>query len=389
MKEGKEAKPKSPETRVMVVGDGESAAGIAGELLVREGYRVDVIDAGCGPVSLEGIDLAEGQIVLSDLDDVTANTVDVLRSIRRQSRATPFILLSTDSSVQSAVTAFDSRAFVCVKKPVESEDLLRVVRRSALQQRMVRMQRETVPSIAPERTRLAERFDNALASLWIAYQPIIDRGWRIIGYEALLRTEEPTLRNPPDFLQAAADLGRVAELAEHIWLTAVDPFLRHEPKAALFMNVDPNQLMEGELFPKGHPVRLIADRVVFEVRAQAFALDDTAVLDRLATLRARGFRVAVDDLGAGSSGLAALAQLEPDFVKLDGVLVRGVENHDRRQRLIRSLSGLCVDLGIECIASGVETRRDFETLTQLGCTMFQGFFVGRPMPWGSAQTAVG
>lgn len=381
------APPRAPsrEIRVLLLDDAE-ATRQAGDLLVAEGYRVDVLDPAQMPEQLDSLELGPDRAVISDVDDAGRRTVDVLRSLRRRARGTPFILLSSHSAVRTATEIFDDRGYVCLRKPVAAEDLLRVLRRSALQQRMVRLQREAQRDLAPAQADLSARFQNALGSLWIAYQPIIDRGWRIWGYEALLRTEEPSLRNPPVFLQAAHDLGRVAELAELIWERATEPFLRFEPKAALFMNIDPNQLEMDELFPVHHPARRIADRVIFEVRGQAFDLEDTAVADRLAQLRTRGFRIAVDDLGAGSSGLAAIAQIEPDFVKLDGVLVRGVENHDRRQRLIGSISGLCSDLGIQCIASGVETRREFESLTQLGIGMYQGFFVGRPMPWGAPQS---
>ena len=390
--------PKRTGQRILLVGGERSAARSAGDVLVREGYRVDVIDAAHAPDNLSDVDLSGDPVVISDVDQGEAATVSVLRAIRRESRATPFILLSEDSSVRTATAAFDSRAFACVRKPVDHDELLHVVRRSALQQRL---RTETVEpqsgaaaapavaaaesAVAPPPDDLGQRFDSALDSLWMAFQPLIDRGWGIYGYEALLRTNEPSLKSPPDFLKAAEDLGRGAELSERIWDRATEPFLTVEPSAVLFMNIDPHQLTLEPLFPKGHPVRMLADRIVFEVRAQAFALEDADVLDRLARLRKRGFRIAIDDLGAGSSGLASLAQVEPDFVKLDSLLVRGVEGHDRKQRLVRSLQGLCGDLDIECIAMGVETRKEFESLTQLGVGMFQGFFVGRPMPWGAAQ----
>ena len=408
--------------RILLVGGERSAARSAGDVLIREGYRVDVIDAEHAPRPLTEVDLTGNPVVISDVDQGEAATVSVLRAIRRESRATPFILLSADPSVRAATAAFDSRAFSCVRKPVDHDELLHVVRRSALQQQLGAASAApppatphapapgvpSVPTDAPDPAGaevavamsagasedasiapLAERFDSALASLWMAFQPLIDRAWGIYGYEALLRTDEPTLRSPPDFLKAAEDLGRAGELSELIWERAAEPFLTVEPSAVLFMNIDPHQLTLEPLFPKTHPVRMLADRVVFEVRAQSFALEDDEVLDRLARLRSRGFRIAIDDLGAGSSGLASLAQIEPDFVKLDSLLVRGVEVHDRKQRLVRSLQGLCSDLDIECIAMGVETRKEFESLTQLGVGMFQGFFVGRPMPWGASQDGDG
>ncbi len=362
--------------RILLVGNGATA--LAGEVLVREGYRVDLIDG----VDASELGLTGQEVVISDVDQTEQEAVAVIRAIRRESRATPFILLATDPGVESATAAFDSRSFACVRKPVDDRELLHAVRRTAIQQRYVARAEAT-----RENDRgLEQRFESALSSLWMAFQPIIDRGWGITGYEALLRTDEPSLKSPPDFLRAAADLDRSAELSERIWEKAIEPFVAEEPSAVLFMNIDPHQLMLDPLFPKGHPVRQLADRVVFEVRAQAFDLEDPMVMERLALLRQQGFRIAIDDLGAGTSGLASLALVEPDFVKIDSVLVRGVEVHARRQRLVQSIGALCEDLGIECIAMGVETRKEFESLTALDVDRYQGYFVGRPLPWGQAET---
>ncbi|MCA1481546.1 EAL domain-containing protein, partial [Bradyrhizobium sp. NBAIM08] len=95
-------------------------------------------------------------------------------------------------------------------------------------------------------------------------------------------------------------------------------------------------------------------------------------------LKALGFQVAVDDLGAGYAGLSSFTQLEAEVAKLDMSLVRGVDTDVRRQYIVRSMKGLCDDLGMLVIAEGVETPAERDMLVSLGCDLLQGYLFGRP-----------
>jgi EAL domain-containing protein (putative c-di-GMP-specific phosphodiesterase class I) len=86
----------------------------------------------------------------------------------------------------------------------------------------------------------------------------------------------------------------------------------------------------------------------------------------------------VDDLGAGYAGLTSFAALEPDVVKLDMALVRGVDREPIKHRLVGSMTRLCRDLGILVVAEGVETSAEKEALQELGCDLLQGYLFGRP-----------
>ncbi len=91
-----------------------------------------------------------------------------------------------------------------------------------------------------------------------------------------------------------------------------------------------------------------------------------------------GFRIAVDDLGAGYAGLTSFALLEPDFVKFDMALVRDVQTSPIRQKLIGSMTTLCREMGMRVVAEGIETVEERDTVMQLGCDLLQGFLLGRP-----------
>ena len=89
-------------------------------------------------------------------------------------------------------------------------------------------------------------------------------------------------------------------------------------------------------------------------------------------------RVAIDDLGAGYASLNSVAELEPEVIKLDMVLVRDVHLHPLRQRLVRALLGAAEELGVAVIAEGVETREELACLVEIGCDLFQGWLFARP-----------
>jgi EAL domain-containing protein (putative c-di-GMP-specific phosphodiesterase class I) len=134
------------------------------------------------------------------------------------------------------------------------------------------------------------------------------------------------------------------------------------------------------------PLTAIARRVVLEItdRASLEAIKD--VDSRVARLRELGFRIAIDDLGAGYSGLSTFARLEPEFVKLDISLVRNIHNHPVNRRLVRSITALCKDMGIVVLAEGIEVVEERDAVVELGCDLLQGYLIAKP---GRAFPAVG
>jgi EAL domain-containing protein (putative c-di-GMP-specific phosphodiesterase class I) len=230
-----------------------------------------------------------------------------------------------------------------------------------------------------DRSGLEERFTSALSGLWIAFQPIVAWGdRRTYGYEALLRTTEPTLTSPLAFFEAAERLGRERELSRVIRARAAA--ITPPDGARLFVNLHASDLGDDELYSRESPLTRIADRVVLEI-TERMSLDHVDNLDaRIARLHHLGYQVAVDDLGAGYAGLSSFAQLEPDVAKLDMSLIRDVHSRPKKQSIVRSLQRLCVELGIVLVAEGVETREERDTLISLGCDLFQGYLLARPGP---------
>ena len=139
-----------------------------------------------------------------------------------------------------------------------------------------------------------------------------------------------------------------------------------------------SQITDEQLFNADSDLARISHRVVFEIteRADLSGIDDPR--RRITDLKRSGFRVAVDDIGAGYAGLNSFVTLDPDLIKLDMMLVRNIDSDLLRQRLVRSLIDLCVDMSIDVVAEGIETPAERDTLIALGCDLFQGYLFARP-----------
>jgi EAL domain-containing protein (putative c-di-GMP-specific phosphodiesterase class I) len=161
---------------------------------------------------------------------------------------------------------------------------------------------------------------------------------------------------------------------------ASEPVKADPESGVLFVNLLPTDLMDDMLMSPDAPLTSIAHRVILEITERSSLEHVSNVRERVAVLRGLGFRIAIDDLGAGYAGLTSFAQLEPDIVKLDMSLVRNVHKTPTKRKLIGSMIALCKDMQILVVGEGVETVEEREVLVDLGCDLIQGFFVSRPGP---------
>ena len=118
--------------------------------------------------------------------------------------------------------------------------------------------------------------------------------------------------------------------------------------------------------------------ILFEITENERLRDPRHLRDIVSSYRGMGFKVAIDDFGAGHSNLDLLAGFQPDLLKLDMHLTRGIDSDPGRQAILRSMIGLCRELGIGLVAEGVEQAAEYRTLRALGVTLFQGYLFARP-----------
>jgi len=368
--------------RLLVVDDDDMVLQATARLLRSFGYVVVECQSGAHAVSL--LDQEPFDIVLSDIGMPGVDGIDLLRHVHERDPFVPVILFTGAPDVATAIRALEHGAFRYLPKPVSNEEIEKVLERATQLRRFGKLQRYAAGLAGQARLGLGDEeprsiFDRALDSLWLAFQPIVNvRTQKVFGYEALMRSTEPTLTGAGPLLDAAQRLGRVEELGRYVRDLAAELIPSAPSDTLVFVNVHASELNDPFLVDSSAPLSRHAERVVLEITERAPLDSVRDARRRIAALRDLGYRIAVDDLGAGYSGLGTFAQLEPEFVKLDMDLLRDVHVTPTKQKVIRSLAALAREMGMLVVAEGVERREERDTLIDLGCELLQGFYFARP-----------
>jgi EAL domain-containing protein (putative c-di-GMP-specific phosphodiesterase class I) len=365
--------------RVLLIDDDASILRYLERVLRRAGF--DVTSTQSGQAALHAIAHGSFDVILSDVHIADTSGVEVLRAARKCDPDLPVIMMTGAPAIQTAIHAVEFGAFRYLVKPFEIDDLMTVVRSAVTMHRSSAKKRTIVAKYELDELSnriLGENFARAVETMFIAYQPIVRWSSRsLFAYEALLRTQDRSLPSPAAVLGAAEKLGLLTDLGRRI-RAAVVPDHAHNPAGAVFVNLHATDLVDDNLFDALAPLSSIAKEVVLEVTERVALHDVQNVHSRISDLRKLGFRIAIDDLGEGYAGLSSLVTLEPEVVKLDMSLVRGVERSPLNRRLIRAMVELSEETGCALIAEGVETIAERDALVGLGCDLFQGFLFARP-----------
>ncbi len=211
----------------------------------------------------------------------------------------------------------------------------------------------------------------------IALQPILRlKDQATAGYEALCRFLPDPYRPPNLWFDDAAEVGLLTALEVHVIEVALKILPDLPSQCYLAVNTSPSTLATGRLADLISAVG--GERIVFEVTEHT-AIDDLDVLlmeiDRLRDL---GARIAVDDAGAGYSGLQQIIRLRPDVIKLDMSLTHDVDKDVARRALASAMVQFAQDTNARVVAEGIETEAELRTLKSLGVEMGQGYHLGRP-----------
>lgn len=229
-----------------------------------------------------------------------------------------------------------------------------------------------------------------LSDLDVVFQPIVDIARRqIFAYEALVRCKWPSLNDPAVLFERASaerSCGRLGRLIREVAISRC-------PGVPLFINVHPDELGASWLLRHDDPIACHDHDIFLEVTESAAFTHHEQCLNVLKELASRqGIYLAVDDLGSGHSSLKRVLDLEPRIVKLDRTLVTGLDKNVRQQALVRHLVQLCVELGAQVVAEGVETSDELQAVNDTGAHLVQGFVFARPsfpLPlarWPGART---
>ncbi|MHB9879869.1 EAL domain-containing protein [Pacificimonas sp. ICDLI1SI03] len=219
----------------------------------------------------------------------------------------------------------------------------------------------------------------------MAFQPIVDlRSNRVFAYEALVRG---AAGESAAQVLAAVDPVTIYRFDQTCRVKAIELagalFPANEPDIKLSINFMPNAVYEPNAcirasLAAARRVGFAPERLMFEFTETEHMVDVPHVRNIVEAYRARGFTTAIDDFGAGYSGLNLLAELQPDILKLDMALIRGIDTSKSRRAIVANVCRLAEELGVSCIAEGIETAEELETLREVGVDLVQGYHIARP-----------
>ncbi len=223
------------------------------------------------------------------------------------------------------------------------------------------------------------------------FQPQVDgETGEVIGFEALARWLHPEkgMLDPGVFITLAFEHGLGDQLTETIVSDSIAALIdwrsRGLPAPSVSVNFAAKQLRDGGLVEFLDDALFAAalepkDLAIEVLESVLFGDGVDPALNTIARLQERGYRIELDDFGTGHASISNLRRFKVDGVKIDRDFVAGVDQDAEQEMILRTLIDLCRNLGIECLAEGVETEAEMNRLLRLGCSQFQGFGIARPM----------
>lgn len=221
----------------------------------------------------------------------------------------------------------------------------------------------------------------------IVFQPIFDLQSRtVVSCEALCRFKGTPYRSPDKWFKDAEDVGLGGELERAVLKTTLAAFPLLPDSLSLSLNASPELVISGRLSDL-IPTRY-ANRIIVEITEHAAVSSYAALHAQLAPLKQLGVRVAVDDAGAGYSGLQHIVQLGADIIKMDMSLTRAIDTDPARRALASAMVFYAREMGARIVAEGIETVSELRALQLLGADRGQGYLLGKPGNIAALQAAL-
>ena len=431
------AAPKSVAGTILLIEDDVHLARSLIRIMNAEGYSV--VHVGSGAAAVDKVMNRSFDAVISDLNLPGASGVDVLNVVRAYDPDVPLVLMTGCPTVDTAIEACSLGVLEYLVKPTPRDQLVRVLARATKARRSAVHHREAkdvqaqaaaiadtmrpparaaaiaaMPAVAEHGSRSAatavtldaipavtrdavlaatssdtcpsmgRTFERALSTLRVDLEPIADaKTKKLLGFAARMMSSEPTLTSEAALVVAAEQVDRLEELRRRVRDLAVRAFASAPQDALLFVDVHPSDLLDGDLYSPDPPLARVAERVVLQLRARGLGIADLSA--RASVLRFVGFRLAIADLDVGQTCLTQLADLSPEFVKIDPRLVRNLDASPNRRRVVGALVSMCRSLDAALVAEGVSTAEECDALVDAGCDMVQGSLVLRHAPPSSTR----
>lgn len=361
------------------------------ESSVTEGIRTalrkapfNVLTVNSGVEALDRLGEVPVDVIVSDERMPGMTGSQLLARVREDYPDTMRMILSGQADLQAAVRAINEGGiFRFLLKPCTAQDLASSVAEAleALERRRRFQRWEEEGSEQVENPAVA--FERAIGAIDIAFQPVVharpqDSSSSLFAFESIVRVDDPVITNAPQLFGLSEALGRAADVDTCIRAALADRIPSAPESLQFFVDIHPHSLLDSRIYDPEDVLAPYADRVVLALTERASLYDSRDLAPRIERLRDMGYRIALDDLGTGDSGLETFSLLQPDVVKFDVDLVRDLHECPTRELLVESMTAICEEMGILTVAEGLETREELEAALKAGCRLVAGHFLGKP-----------
>lgn len=227
---------------------------------------------------------------------------------------------------------------------------------------------------------LNKLIENNLVSY--VFQPIVNvKTGKAYAYESLMRSKDPAIKSPTEILALAHAQHKLRHIERMTWFNSLEAYRKYEKEFGgrqIFINSIANQILsDSDLVEISEKYSDVLDKIVIEFTEEERLVDDLVATKRASIKKWKG-KLAVDDYGAGYSTDSVLLMLEPDFVKVDMYIIRGIDKNKSKQRLLKNLVDFAHERRMKVVAEGVETSEELKSVIEAGVDFVQGFYLQKP-----------
>ena len=224
----------------------------------------------------------------------------------------------------------------------------------------------------------------------IFLQPQNDKDGRLLSAEALVRWNHPEQGIvPPDrFIRVLENAGLIHELDTYIWEKTVIQLANWtgtvKENLPLSVNISPKDMIyidiEKTFADLVRKYDVSPSRLNLEITESAVMADPEGCIELVKRLQDRGFKVEIDDFGTGYSSLNLLKDIQANVIKIDRAFLKSIEQEKRSEIILNHIISMAKELDMSVITEGVETKKQLDMMSDMGCKMFQGFYFSKPIP---------
>jgi len=322
-------------------------------------------------------------VIVSDIMLPDHSGLDLLRHVRNSDPDLPMVLVTGMPNLDSAIDAVALGAFRYLVKPISNDRLIGCIAQAQRTRQVARLREEALQKThtlgGGSDVELARAFERALEPLWIAYQPVTywpDRS--IYGYQALVRSDEPSLALPSALLSAAERLGRVQELSRAVRRSVAKTARGLPAGARVLVNSGAGDLLDPDLYSAASPLGTVAPRVALDIVDTGTLSSIPELESRTRELRAIGYKISVSVSGSSYVDFSRFAALAPDIIKIDATRQEGLSVPAMQRHGLERAAEWCSMNDRDLIVEGVERDEERNRLLTIGCKLFQDCLFTHP-----------